>query len=124
MVTKYRLLNTETYIIIGNGLSSSLIDCLLEEVCAQGQGSAQFQWTLLKVSMFLLNKRERIKKIRRFIHQIWFCEQLAQEDVMGVLSQNFAWEMSRGRARIWELWILSRYGMKPRSPTGGINEIF
>ena len=63
MVTKYRLLNTETYFIIGNGLSSSLIDCLLEEVCAQGQGSAQFQWTLLKVSMFLLNKREIIKKL-------------------------------------------------------------
>ena len=42
----------------------------------------------------------------------------------GVLSQNFAWEMSRERAPIWELWILSRYGMKLRSPSGGINEIF
>ena len=41
-----------------------------------------------------------------------------------VISQNFAWEMSRGRARIYELWILFRYGMKLRSPTGGINEIF
>ena len=62
MVTKCRLINTETDIIIGNGLSSSLIDCLLEEVCAQGLGSAQFQWTLLKVSMFLLKKKGNNKK--------------------------------------------------------------
>ena len=40
MVTKYRLLNTETYFIIGNGLSSSLIDCLLEEVGAHKDRAA------------------------------------------------------------------------------------
>ena len=57
MVTKYRLQNTETDVIIGSNIQSSLlIDCLIEKVAAQGQeGTAKmcFRPPLFNTHLFL-----------------------------------------------------------------------